>query len=168
LKYKFINFYIRIWENYLVGLTFCTVASAGVYLMSDTSGLSHGPYLGTTTFCSMASMLILIIKASVYSPVQDIGPDLSPSLADHKLNLKKLWGMPVLFLSSLVFALGHVIVAYKTSCQARRMLLIHRIYPESVWLSCTCSLSLTSCCTVRTQLGYLFFLCALMQAWCIF
>ncbi|TVU35775.1 hypothetical protein EJB05_17678 [Eragrostis curvula] len=104
--------------------------------MSDTSGLSHGPYLGTTTFCSLASLLILIIKASVYSPVQDIGPELSPSFADHKLNLKKLWGMPVLFLSSLVFALGHVIVAYRTSCQARRKLLIHRIDPESVWLSC--------------------------------
>jgi hypothetical protein len=112
--------------------------------MSDISGLSHGPYLGTTTFCSMASLLVLIIKASVYSPVQDTGPELSPLLADHKLNLKKLWGMPVLFLSSLVFALGHVIVAYRTSRQARRKLLIHRIDPESVWLPCTCSLSLTS------------------------
>lgn len=103
-----------------------------VYLMSDTSGLSHGPYLGTTTFCSLASLLILLIKASVYSPAQDIGPELSPSLPDHKLNLKKLWGMPVLFLSSLVFALGHVIVAYRTSCRARRKLLIHRIDPESI------------------------------------
>ncbi|GJN18228.1 hypothetical protein PR202_gb05368 [Eleusine coracana subsp. coracana] len=103
-----------------------------VYIMSDTSGLSHGPYLGTTTFCSLASLLILIIKASVYSPVHDIGPELSPSLADHKQNLKKLWGMPVLFLSSLVFALGHVIVAYRTSCQARRKLLIHHIDSESI------------------------------------
>lgn len=107
--------------------------------MSDTSVLSYGPYLGTTTFCSLASLLILLIKASVYSPGQDLGPELSPSLPDHKLNLKKLWGMPVLFLSSLVFALGHVIVAYRTSCRARRKLLIHRIDPESVRLSCTCS-----------------------------
>jgi len=103
-----------------------------VYLMSDTSGLSHGPYLGTTTFCSLASLLILLIKASVYSPGHDIGPELSPSLPDQKLNLKKLWGMPVLFLSSLVFALGHVIIAYRTSCRARRKLLIHRIDPESI------------------------------------
>ena len=117
----------------------CSADSAGVYLMSDTSGLSHGPYLGTTTFCSLASLLILLIKASVYCPGQDIGPELSPSLPDQKLNLKKLWGMPVLFLSSLVFALGHVIVAYRTSCRARRKLLIHRIDPESVWLSCTYS-----------------------------
>jgi hypothetical protein len=120
-------------------LTMCSADSAGVYLMSDTSGLSHGPYLGTTTFCSLASLLILLIKASVYSPGQDIGPELSPSLPDQKLNLKKLWGMPVLFLSSLVFALGHVIVAYRTSCRARRKLLIHRIDPESVRLSCTYS-----------------------------
>jgi hypothetical protein len=116
-------------------LTVCLCA--GVYLLCDTSGLSHGPYLGTTTFCSLASLLILLMKACVYSPVQDIGPELSPSLADHKLNLKKLWGMPVLFLSSLVFALGHVVVAYRTSCRARRKLLIHRIDPESV---CPCSL----------------------------
>ncbi|XP_062216641.1 uncharacterized protein LOC133916803 [Phragmites australis] len=106
-----------------------------VYLMSDTSGLSHGPYFGTTTFCSLASLLILVIKASAYSPGHDIGPELSPSLADHKLNLKKLWGMPVLFLSSLVFALGHVIVAYRTRCRARRKLLIHHIDPESI-LAC--------------------------------
>jgi hypothetical protein len=107
-------------------------ARAGVYLMSDASGLSHGPYLGTATCCSLASLLILLIKASVYSPAQEIGPELSPSLADHKLSLKKLSGMPVLFLSSLVFALGHVVVAYRTSCRARRKLLIHGIDPESV------------------------------------
>lgn len=101
--------------------------------MCDTSGLSHGPYLGTTTFCSLASLLILLMKACVYSPAQDIGPELSPSLADHKLNMKKLWGMPALFLSSLIFALGHFVVAYRTSCRARRKLLIHRIDPESVW-----------------------------------
>ncbi|BAD68190.1 alpha/beta hydrolase-like [Oryza sativa Japonica Group] len=103
-----------------------------VYLMSDASGLSHGPYLGTATCCSLASLLILLIKASVYSPAQEIGPELSPSLADHKLSLKKLSGMPVLFLSSLVFALGHVVVAYRTSCRARRKLLIHGIDPESI------------------------------------
>lgn len=101
--------------------------------MCDTSGLSHGPYLGTTTFCSLASLLILLMKACVYTPAQDIGPELSPSLADHKLNMKMLWGMPALFLSSLIFALGHFVVAYRTSCRARRKLLIHRIDPESVW-----------------------------------
>jgi hypothetical protein len=130
--------------------------------MSDTSGLSHGPYLGTTTFCSFASLFILLIKASVYSPGQDIGPELSPSLPDHKLNLKKLWGLPVLFLSSLVFALGHVIVAYRTSCRARRKLLIHRIDPESVRLSCTCSYK-SHFMISTTKLRYCFVLLCLID-----
>jgi hypothetical protein len=133
--------------------------------MSDTSGLSHGPYLGTTTFCSMASLLILIVKASVYSPVNSIGPELSPSLADHKLDLKKLWGMPVLFLSSLVFALGHVIVAYRTSCQARRKLLIHRFDPESVCLTRTCSLNLTSYVFYKLTLDVCISSYAVMVIW---
>ncbi|KAG5228969.1 hydrolase family protein [Salix suchowensis] len=44
-------------------------------------------------------------------------------------------GMPVLFLSSVVFALGHTVVAYRTSCRARRKLMFHRVDPEAV-LSC--------------------------------
>ncbi|XP_020549387.1 uncharacterized protein LOC105164189 isoform X3 [Sesamum indicum] len=40
--------------------------------------------------------------------------------------------MPVLFLSSVVFALGHIVVAYRTSCKARRKLILHRVDPESV------------------------------------
>ncbi|KAJ6810703.1 uncharacterized protein M6B38_104240 [Iris pallida] len=59
----------------------------------------------------------------------------APSLMNEKLHSKKSWGMPVLFLSSLVFALGHVIVAYRTSCRARKKLLFHRFDPETV-LSC--------------------------------
>ncbi|KAL0704237.1 hypothetical protein Bca4012_070662 [Brassica carinata] len=43
--------------------------------------------------------------------------------------------MPVLFLSSVVFALGHTVVAYVTSCRARRKILYHRVDPEAV-LSC--------------------------------
>ncbi|XP_027344805.1 uncharacterized protein LOC113857205 isoform X2 [Abrus precatorius] len=43
--------------------------------------------------------------------------------------------MPVLFLSSVVFALGHTVVAYRTSCRARRKLLFHRADPEAV-ISC--------------------------------
>ncbi|CAN4088902.1 unnamed protein product [Withania somnifera] len=40
--------------------------------------------------------------------------------------------MPVLFLSSIVFAVGHIVVAYRTSRRARRKLLFHRIDPEAV------------------------------------
>lgn len=105
---------------------------AGVYSMCDSPGLSHGPYLGSATVCSLASVLILAIKACVYTPPSDVGLGAPPSMASHKLHLKRSWGMPVLFLSSLVFALGHVVVAYRTSCRARRRLLFHRLDPEAV------------------------------------
>ncbi|XP_020099271.1 uncharacterized protein LOC109717780 isoform X2 [Ananas comosus] len=103
-----------------------------VYSMCDSPGLSHGPYLGSATVCSLASVLILAIKACVYTPPSDVGLGAPPSMASHKLHLKRSWGMPVLFLSSLVFALGHVVVAYRTSCRARRRLLFHRLDPEAV------------------------------------
>lgn len=104
-----------------------------VYSMCDGPGLSHGPYLGTVTLCSVASILILSVKACLFKHIPDIiETEAAPSLMREKLHSKKSWGMPVLFLSSLVFALGHVVVAYRTSCRARRKLLLHRIDPESV------------------------------------
>eukprot|EP00268_Persea_americana_P039340 TRINITY_DN38943_c0_g1_i2.p1 TRINITY_DN38943_c0_g1~~TRINITY_DN38943_c0_g1_i2.p1 ORF type:complete len:656 (+),score=103.05 TRINITY_DN38943_c0_g1_i2:343-2310(+) len=103
-----------------------------VYSLCDGPGLSHGPYLGTATLCSFISILILSVKACVFSASLELEPETSLSLARQKLHLKKSWGMPVLFLSSLVFALGHVVVAYRTSCRARRKLLFHRVDPEAV------------------------------------
>ncbi|KAJ4830518.1 hypothetical protein Tsubulata_041130 [Turnera subulata] len=108
-----------------------------VYSMCDAPGLSHGPYLGTVTLCSIVSILVLSIKACVFSAVNsqieaEVG---SFSVAKQRLHLKKSWGMPVLFLSSVVFALGHTVVAYRTSCRARRKLIFHRVDPEAV-LSC--------------------------------
>ncbi|XP_010462127.1 PREDICTED: uncharacterized protein LOC104742777 isoform X2 [Camelina sativa] len=50
-------------------------------------------------------------------------------------NLKISWGMPVLLLSSAVFGLAHVVVAYRKSCGARRKLMYHKIDQEAV-LSC--------------------------------
>ncbi|XP_010917315.1 uncharacterized protein [Elaeis guineensis] len=97
-----------------------------IYSLCDGPGLSHGPYLGIVTLCSLASVLILSVKACVYTPISELEPEPSPSLAREGLHLRKSWGMPVLFLSSLVFALGHVVVAYRTSCRARRKLLFHR------------------------------------------
>ncbi|KAJ6822254.1 uncharacterized protein M6B38_388465 [Iris pallida] len=107
-----------------------------VYSLCDGPGLSHGPYLGTVTLCSVASILLLSVKACLFSPIPDMNEtEAAPSLMGEKLHSRKSWGMPVLFLSSLVFALGHVVVAYRTSCRARRKLSFHRIDPESV-LSC--------------------------------
>ncbi|OAY36799.1 uncharacterized protein LOC110626499 [Manihot esculenta] len=106
-----------------------------VYLMCDAPALSHGPYFGTVTLCSMVSILLLSLKACVFTVNSQIEAEASSSLSRQKLHLKKSWGMPVLFLSSVVFALGHAVVAYRTSCRARRKLLFHRVDPEAV-LSC--------------------------------
>lgn len=106
--------------------------------MCDGPALSHGPYLGTVTLCSFLSILVLSVKACVFTVISQIeaGADAeaSPaySIAKQRLHLKKSWGMPVLFLSSVVFALGHTVVAYRTSCRARRKLLLHRVDPEAV------------------------------------
>ncbi|KAK1259202.1 hypothetical protein QJS04_geneDACA005576 [Acorus gramineus] len=81
------------------------------------------------------TFLALLVKACVYAPVLEIEPEASPSPMRHNIHLNKSWEMPALFLSSLVFALGHVVVAYRTSCRARRKLLFHRIDPEAV-LAC--------------------------------
>lgn len=111
-----------------------SLSGAGVYYMCDGPALSHGPYLGTVTMSSIASILLLSVKACVFSVNSQIEAEASLSLSKRKLHLKKSWGMPVLFLSSVVFALGHIVVAYRTSCRARRKLMLHRVDPESVSL----------------------------------
>lgn len=98
--------------------------------MCDAPTLSHGPYLGTVTLCSVVSILGLSIKACVFTVNSHL--EAEASIPRQKLHLKKSWGMPVLFLSSVVFALGHTVVAYRTSCRARRKLMFHRVDPESV------------------------------------
>ncbi|KAL2493425.1 alpha/beta-Hydrolases superfamily protein [Abeliophyllum distichum] len=108
-----------------------------VYSMCDGMMLSQGPYLGTVTLCSIFSILLLSVKACVFAVNSQLEAEASTSLSRQRqrLHLKKSWGMPVLFLSSVVFALGHIVVAYRTSCRARRKLLLHRVDPEAV-LSC--------------------------------
>lgn len=102
--------------------------------MSDEPGLSHGPYVGSTTLCSFSSIVILLVKACVFTPVlEEVDSDEAlTSLLRARLNSMVSWGVPFLFLSSLVFALFHVVVAYRTSCKARRKLLFHCVDPESV------------------------------------
>ncbi|KAL0415309.1 UNVERIFIED_CONTAM: hypothetical protein Slati_3362800 [Sesamum latifolium] len=106
-----------------------------VYSICDGPALSHGPYLGTVSFCSFVSILVLSVKACVFTFNSQLEAEASASLSRKRLHLKKSWGMPVLFLSSVVFALGHIVVAYRTSCKARRKLIFHRVDPEAV-LSC--------------------------------
>ncbi|PPD76849.1 hypothetical protein GOBAR_DD26222 [Gossypium barbadense] len=109
-----------------------------VYSMCDGPALSHGPYAGTVTLCAFVSIILLSIKACVFTVNSGIEAEASSSaysLTSQRLHWKKSWGMPVLFLSSVVFALGHTVIAYRTSCRARRKLLFHRVDPEAV-LSC--------------------------------
>ncbi|KAK7325209.1 hypothetical protein VNO77_29367 [Canavalia gladiata] len=106
-----------------------------VYSICDGPALSHGPYLGTVTLSSFVSIVLLSVKACVFTVNSQIEAEASVSPTRQILHLKKSWGMPVLFLSSVVFALGHTVVAYRTSCRARRKLLFHRVDPEAV-LSC--------------------------------
>ncbi|XP_057967919.1 uncharacterized protein LOC131157636 [Malania oleifera] len=108
---------------------------ACVYSMCDGPALSNGPYLGTVTVCSIVSILVLSVKACIFTLNSELEAEASSSLTRQRLHLKKSWGMPVLFLSSVVFALGHTVVAYRASCKARRKLLLHRVDPEAV-LSC--------------------------------
>lgn len=102
------------------------------YLMCDGPAISHGPYFGTVMLCSFSSIILLSIKACVFTVNSQIEGEASYSPSRRKLHLKKSWGMPVLFLSSVVFALGHIVVAYRASCRARRKLHFHRVDPEAV------------------------------------
>ncbi|KAF8389044.1 hypothetical protein HHK36_025729 [Tetracentron sinense] len=106
-----------------------------VYSMCDGPGLSHGHYLGTATLCSFVSILVLSVKACVFTAISEIESEASSSPTRQKLHLKKSWGMPMLFVSSVAFALGHIVIAYRMSCRARRKILFHRVDPEAV-LSC--------------------------------
>lgn len=103
-----------------------------VYMICDGPVLSHGQYLGTVTLCSAFSILLLSVKVCVFTVSSQLEAEASSSPSRQRLHLKKSWGMPVLFLSSVVFALGHTVIAYRASCRARRKLMLHRIDPESV------------------------------------
>ncbi|MFS7968739.1 hypothetical protein Hanom_Chr09g00801101 [Helianthus anomalus] len=85
-----------------------------VYGLCDGPGLSTGPYLGITTVCSVMSLLFVSVKASyVFGGGGDV-----VELA--------------LFVCSSALAIGHIVVAYRTSCRERRKLLVYKIDVEAV------------------------------------
>ncbi|XP_078432325.1 uncharacterized protein LOC144703905 [Wolffia australiana] len=102
-----------------------------VYSVCDGPGLSHGPYLAITTFCSVASIVFLSAKACVFSPLLDVDSESATTVGWQRTYSEKPWCLPVMFIFSAVFALGHVTIAYRTSHRARRKLLLHRIDPEA-------------------------------------
>lgn len=88
-----------------------------VYSLCDGPRLSRGPYLAITTTCSVLSLVFVSWKASY---VFSVG-----SSTDRAMEV-------ALFASSLLLALGHVIVAYRICCRARRKLLVFKIDIEAV------------------------------------
>ncbi|GAV85601.1 MENTAL domain-containing protein [Cephalotus follicularis] len=91
-----------------------------VYSLCDGPKLSRGPYLGITTICSVLSLIFVSLKASfVFSSSINRGGHIKAmELA--------------LFICSLVLAIGHIVVAYRTSCRERRKLLVYKIDIEAV------------------------------------
>ncbi|CAM8978376.1 unnamed protein product [Rhodiola kirilowii] len=93
-----------------------------VYSMCDGPKLSRGPYMATTTMLSVTSLIFVSMKAPFV-------------FASNRLEDKGAYCRALevaLFVSSLGFAVAHVIVAYRISCRERRKLLVYRIDIEAV------------------------------------
>lgn len=90
-----------------------------VYSLCDGPRLSRsrGPYLCITTLCSVLSLLFVSFKA-VYVFGNGSGYVGGSEIA--------------LFVCSCALAVGHVVVAYRTSCRERRKLLVYKIDIESI------------------------------------
>ncbi|CAL5322686.1 unnamed protein product [Camellia sinensis] len=93
-----------------------------VYSFCDGPSLSRGPYLGVATVCSVPSLVFVSIKASLFE-FDDSGVDRGRYGRAMEVGL---------FLSSMVLGMGHVAVAYRTSCRERRKLLVYKIDIEAV------------------------------------
>ncbi|XP_068669604.1 uncharacterized protein [Aristolochia californica] len=101
-----------------------------VYCLCDGPRLSHGPYLEITRLCSLLSVVVVSLKACVFGG--RLGGDEALSFQSRYLSGKETWAMEAMFLCSLALAVGHVVVAYRTSCRERRKLLVYKIDLEAV------------------------------------
>ncbi len=113
---------------FVVSWTFCLLHAPGAYFVCEIPSLCHGHYLGITVILGIASMAFLSAKAGLYNTF-DTRTEISPVAAvegQHHL------GFPLLLISSCVFALVHIVVGYKSWCQARRKLAFFSTDPESV------------------------------------
>lgn len=102
----------------------------GVYSLCDGPRLSNGPYLGVTTVCSVMSLVIVSLKAvfvfsNSSSNVDGKGYGYEYDRASQI----------ALFVCSCALGVGHVVVAYRTSCRERRKLLVYKIDIEAVRVS---------------------------------
>ncbi|KAL5568558.1 hypothetical protein UlMin_025133 [Ulmus minor] len=92
-----------------------------VYSFCDGPRLSRWPYLGITTVCSLVSLVFVSFKASFVFSVPGLDRGGYTRITETSL-----------FICSLVLAIGHIVVAYRTSCRERRKLLVYRIDIEAV------------------------------------
>lgn len=97
----------------------------GVYTFCDGPRLSRGPYLAIATVCSAASLVFVSLKASYVFMISSYNSDESKGGYARAMEA-------ALFVSSLALAIGHVAVAYRTSCRERRKLLVYKIDIEAV------------------------------------
>ena len=78
--------------------------------------------------CSLLSLMFVSLKASVVFAGKDRGGYVRATEI-------------ALFICSLALAVGHIVVAYRTSCRERRKLLVYKIDIEAVSPSLSLSLS---------------------------
>ncbi|XP_057489754.1 uncharacterized protein LOC130775651, partial [Actinidia eriantha] len=93
-----------------------------VYSFCDGPRLSRGPYLGVATICSVSSLAFVSLKASFAFG------DSNSDRGGYYAGALEV----ALFLCSLGLGIGHVVVAYRTSCRERRKLMVYKIDIEAV------------------------------------
>ncbi|CAN6835589.1 unnamed protein product [Brassica oleracea] len=99
-----------------------------VYGLCDGPKLSRGPYLMITMICSVSSLIYVSLKAAFVFG--------EPANGDGGGSYFKAAEV-ALFLCSSVLAIGHIVVAYRTSCRERRKLLVFKIDIEAHVKTCT-------------------------------
>jgi len=98
-----------------------SLAALCAYAVCGIPSLCHGPYLLITIASGVGTTVFLSVKASLYDNVDTVmGSPVQASDRRHKM------GLPLLLVSSAIFALIHIFVAYKARCQARRKLCFDR------------------------------------------
>ncbi|KAI4306821.1 hypothetical protein L6164_030066 [Bauhinia variegata] len=92
-----------------------------VYSLCDGPRLSRGPYLGITTICSVSSLIFVSFKAVYVFSLS--GMERGGYVRAFEI---------ALFVCSYALAIGHIVVAYRTSCRERRKLLVYKIDIEAI------------------------------------
>ncbi|XP_048495590.1 uncharacterized protein LOC104903445 isoform X2 [Beta vulgaris subsp. vulgaris] len=97
-----------------------------VYSCCDGPKLSRGPYLWVATICSVLSLVFVSLKAPFVFGGANGG---------DKGGYTRVTEV-ALFLCSYILAVGHVFVAYRTSCRERKKLLVYKIDIEAACSNC--------------------------------